>query len=242
MININLTVLISGASSGIGKAAAEYLAGKGYRVFAGVRRPGSVSFPKYIETIPLDVTDDESVAGAIDSMLARAGRIDVLVNNAGLSNIGPVEETTIEQAKNLFETNVLGTLRLSRAVLPGMRRRGQGRIINISSVAGFVPTPYMGVYSATKHAFEALSETMDHEVRTFGVRVAVVQPYYVRTNLGEAAPLAAAPLSDYVQQRRRRVAEHIKVQVEKAPDPSQVVREIERAISRKRISTRSGWP
>ncbi len=109
------------------------------------------------------------------------------------SNIRPVEETTVKQAKNLFETNVLGTLRLSRAVLPGMRSRRQGRIINISSMAGFVPAPYMVVSSADKHALEALSETMDHELRTFGVRVAVVQPYYARTNLGEAAPLAARP-------------------------------------------------
>ncbi len=227
-------VLISGASSGIGKVTAEHLARKGYRVFAGLRRPGSATFGDGIDTVELDVRHDDSAAAAVNSILARESRIDVLVNNAGISMRGPIEETTIEQARALFETNVLGTLRLSRMVLPIMRHQGWGRIVNISSLAGFLPAPYLGLYSATKHAIEGLSETLDHEVRSFGIRVVVVQPSYVRTNLSESAMRTELPLIEYAGQRER-VINHISAQIAKAPDSTHVARAIEQAIEAKRF-------
>ena len=126
--------------------------------------------------LPLDVTDDESVAGAVREVLDRSGRIDVLVNNAGVGVSGAAEESSIEQARALFDTNLFGSIRMTRAVLPHMREQGSGRIINVSSVLGFMPAPFMALYAATKHAIEGYSESLDHEVREHGVRVLLVEP------------------------------------------------------------------
>ena len=107
----------------------------------------------------------------------------LLINNAGINLVGAVEETSISQAQALFETNDVGVLRMIRAVLPGMRRQGSGQIVNISSILGFIPAPFMDVYASTKHAIEGLSESLDHEVRAFGIRVVLIEPHYTRTNL-----------------------------------------------------------
>src|SRR3954463_7211809 len=132
-------------------------------------------------SLPLDVTDDVSVAGVVREVLERSGRIDVLVNNAGVGIAGAAEESSIEQARALFETNVFGSIRMTRAVLPHMREQGGGRIINVSSVLGLVPAPFMALYAATKHAIEGYSESLDHEVREHGVRVLLVEPGYTNT-------------------------------------------------------------
>jgi short-subunit dehydrogenase len=115
--------------------------------------------------LPLDVTDDQSVTGVVREVLRRSGRINVLVNNAGVGMSGAAEESSIEQARALFETNLFGSMRMTRAVLPHMRERGSGRIVNVSSVLGFMPAPFMALYSASKHAIEGYSESLDHEVR-----------------------------------------------------------------------------
>src|SRR3954454_23510528 len=168
--------LVTGASSGIGEAAARALVGAGVTVYGTTRgappgeRRGDVVF------LPLDVTDDESVADAVRQVLDRSGRIDVLVNNAGLGVAGAAEESSVEQARALFETNVFGSIRTTRAVLPHMREQRSGRIINVSSLLGFMPAPYMALYAATKHAIEGYSESLDHEVREHGVRVLLVEP------------------------------------------------------------------
>jgi NAD(P)-dependent dehydrogenase (short-subunit alcohol dehydrogenase family) len=227
-------VLVTGASSGIGKATAIYLAQQGYRVFAGVRRPEQVSLPAGIELVALDVNNEASCQAAVASLVARAGRIDVLVNNAGGSLLGALEEVSVAQAQALFDTNVFGILRMSQAVLGHMRAQGSGKIVNISSILGFLPAPYMGVYAATKHAVEGLSESMDHEVRRFGVRVAIVQPGFTKTNIDAAAPLAETLLPVYAAERER-VAAGVGLQVKNAPDPVVVARVIERAIQAKRF-------
>jgi short-subunit dehydrogenase len=132
-----------------------------------------------------DVTDDASVAKLVDEVLAKAGRIDLLVNNAGIGLLGGAEESSTVQAQALFDVNVFGVLRLTNAVLPTMRRQGSGRIINLSSVLGLIPAPYSALYASTKHAIEGYSESLDHELRTLGIRVVLVEPAYTRTSFEE---------------------------------------------------------
>jgi NAD(P)-dependent dehydrogenase (short-subunit alcohol dehydrogenase family) len=185
MNNINLGVaLVTGASSGIGRATAKALQSAGFRVFGTSRRAAAESTDG-ITMLACDVTDDESVATAVGEVLTRAGRIDLLVNNAGMGLLGGAEESSIAQAKSLFDVNVFGVLRVTNAVLPIMRRQGMGRIVNLSSVQGFIPAPYFALYSSTKHAVEGYSESLDHELRPFGIRVALVEPAYTRTSFEE---------------------------------------------------------
>ena len=173
--------LVTGASSGIGEATAQRLAAAGYKVYGTSRRgaqPGERSF----EMLSLDVTSDESVEAAIRQVIRLEGRIDLLVNNAGFG-VAPAgaEESSIEQAKAIFDTNFFGLVRMIRAVVPYMRRQESGRIINIGSVLGFLPMPYGALYAATKHAVEGYSESLDHELRTRGIRVSVIEPAYTKT-------------------------------------------------------------
>ena len=173
--------LVTGASSGIGEATAQRLAMAGYKVY-GTSRRGAQSGQRSFAMLPLDVTSDESVEAAVRELIRLEGRIDLLVNNAGFS-VAPAgaEESSIEQAKAIFETNFFGLVRMTRAVVPHMRRQGNGRIINIGSVLGFLPMPYMALYAATKHAVEGYSESLDHELRTRGIRVSVIEPAYTNT-------------------------------------------------------------
>jgi NAD(P)-dependent dehydrogenase (short-subunit alcohol dehydrogenase family) len=173
--------LVTGASSGIGEATALRLAVAGYKVY-GTSRRVAPSGQRLFEMLPLDVTSDESVEAAVRELIRLEGRIDLLVNNAGFG-VAPAgaEESSIEQAKAIFETNFFGLVRMTRAVVPHMRRQGTGRVINIGSVLGFLPMPYGALYSATKHAVEGYSESLDHELRTRGIRVSVIEPAYTRT-------------------------------------------------------------
>ena len=142
--------LVTGASSGIGEAAAHELLAAGFTVYGTSRSAVAGEDRDGVVFLPLDVTDDESVAGAIREVLDRSGRIDVLVNNAGLGITGAAEESSIEQARALFDINLFGSIRMTRAVLPQMRAQGSGRIINVSSVVGLIPVPFMALYSASK--------------------------------------------------------------------------------------------
>lgn len=176
--------LVTGASSGIGRATAKALQSAGFRVF-GTSRRGAAENSDGVTMLACDVTDDESVAKLVDSVLNEAGRIDLLVNNAGIGLLGGAEESSTAQAQALFDVNVFGVLRVTRAVLPAMRRQGKGRIINLSSVLGLIPAPYSALYASTKHAIEGYSESLDHELRTFGIRVVLVEPAYTRTSFEE---------------------------------------------------------
>lgn len=177
--------LITGASRGIGLAAGVALIRAGYRVFGTSRHAAPDEVRQGIHMLRCDVTDDESVKQLIRDVVALTGRIDVLVNNAGRSLIGAAEESSLAQAQSLFDINVFGIIRTTGEVLPIMRKQGHGRIINISSVAGFLPGPYTALYNATKHAVEGYSESLDHELRTFGIRVSLVEPVFTRTALEE---------------------------------------------------------
>jgi NADP-dependent 3-hydroxy acid dehydrogenase YdfG len=215
-------IVVTGVSSGIGRASAEKFASQGCQVFGTVRNIAKASPLPGVQLIEMDVQDNASIQRAIQGVMDRAQRIDVLVNNAGVAMVGATEETSISEAAWMFETNVMGILRTSQAVLPHMRAQGSGRIVNVSSVLGFLPAPYMGLYSATKHAVEGLSETLDHEVRQFGVRVSLVEPGFTKSNLDTNAPQAHHKIPAYDTERAR-VSQTIAKSVGNAPGPDGVV-------------------
>lgn len=194
--NSGKTAIVTGASSGIGRASAEALAKAGFTVFGTSRRTTS-NGPNGVIMLTSDVTDDASVAAVVKSVIDETGRIDLLVNNAGFGLSGGAEEFSTEEAKALFDVNVFGIARMTRAVLPTMRGQGQGRIVNISSILGVVPTPFMALYSATKFAVEGYSESLDHEVRQFGVRVVLVEPGFTNTSFEQNRTLPGQPMPLY---------------------------------------------
>lgn len=170
-----MRALVTGAGSGIGRATAEVLTAHGHDVVATARRVEVLQDLDVADRLALDVTDDGSVAECV----ASAGDIDVLVNNAGISETGPMESYPMEAAQRMVDTNTLGPLRLMQAFVPAMRERGQGVVVNVTSVQGRVASPLAGMYCATKHALEAISETLALEVGHFGVRVVIIEPGYI---------------------------------------------------------------
>jgi NAD(P)-dependent dehydrogenase (short-subunit alcohol dehydrogenase family) len=193
--------LVTGASSGIGKATAERLAAAGYAVYGSSRRVAQEQQLPFT-MLPLDVTNDESVEAIVSKVIELEGRIDLLVNNAGFG-VAPAgaEESSIKQAQAIFDTNFMGMVRMTRAVVPHMRQHGNGRIINIGSVLGFLPLPFGALYAATKHAMEGYSESLDHELRTRGIRVSVVEPAYTKTQFDANFMEPDAKLEEYRQIR-----------------------------------------
>lgn len=176
-------VLITGCSSGIGRATAEAFRTDGWSVYATARDRSDVEelAERGCRTALLDVTDEGTVESVVDGIVAEDGRIDCLVNNAGVVEISSVEETSPEAFRDLFDVNLFGPHRMVRAVAPHMRERGRGRIINIGSVAGRFPVPLDGTYCASKAGLRALSAVLRDELRPFGVSVVLVEPPYVRT-------------------------------------------------------------
>ena len=221
---------VTGASSGIGAATAERLALAGYTVY-GTSRRGTQTAQRSFEMLPLDVTSDESVEAAVREVLRLDGRIDLLVNNAGFS-VAPAgaEESSIEQARAIFETNFFGVVRMTRAVVPHMRHQGRGRIINIGSVLGFLPMPYMALYAATKHAIEGYSESLDHELRTRGIRVSVIEPAYTKTQFDANFLEADSKLNEY-REVRAALAKKMKELVEAGDAPGVVADVVIKAAS-----------
>jgi NAD(P)-dependent dehydrogenase (short-subunit alcohol dehydrogenase family) len=215
------TAIVTGASSGIGAATAERLAKAGYRVYGTSRRgprPGQRPF----EMLTLDVTSDESVGAAVREVIRLSGRIDLLVNNAGFSTApAGAEESSIEQARSIFDTNFFGIVRMTRAVVPQMRHQGEGRIINIASIFGFLPAPYMALYAATKHAIEGYSESLDHELRTKGIRVSIIEPANTSTEFDANLLEPDAKLDEY-RVARAAVAKRMTEMVATGDHPSVV--------------------
>jgi NAD(P)-dependent dehydrogenase (short-subunit alcohol dehydrogenase family) len=190
--------LVTGASSGIGQATAELLAAHGFTVFGTSRAPREDT--RSYTWLPLDVRSDDSVQAAVQSLLAQAGRIDLLVNNAGYVQFGAIEESSVADAQAQLDTNLLGVIRMVKAVLPVMRQQGLGRIINISSIVGHVAAPHFGLYATSKFALEGLSEALREEVRPFGVSVSLVEPSYVNTPIVSQPP--TNPIAAYTNARQ----------------------------------------
>jgi len=194
--------LVTGASSGIGKQTALALVKAGFEVVGTSRDTSRVTPPTGVTFLDLDVASDTSAAAAVGQVVERFGRIDVLVNNAGIGSIGAAEETSVAQAQVVFDINVFGVMRMVKQVLPHMRAQRRGRIINLSSVQGFVPAPYMAVYGASKHAIEGYSQSLDHEVRQYGIRSLLVEPAYTSTGFEANSTRPDTPLQVYAQQRQ----------------------------------------
>jgi len=229
--------LVTGASSGIGEATAEQLGRAGYKVY-GTSRRGAQAGERSFAMLPLDVTSDESVEAAVTEVLRLDQRIDLLVNNAGFS-VAPAgaEESSIEQARAIFDTNFFGVVRMTRAVVPHMRRQGGGRIINIGSVLGFLPMPYMALYAATKHAIEGYSESLDHELRTRGIRVSVVEPAYTKTRFDANFLQPDSKLDEY-REVRAALGKRLEEVVEAGDDPAVVAGVVVKAATAARPKLR----
>ncbi|MET9434871.1 oxidoreductase [Streptomyces sp. NPDC006551] len=213
--------IVTGASSGIGKAAALALVEAGFEVVGASRDTSRVIPLDGVTFLDLDVAGDASATAVVQQALDRFGRIDVLVNNAGTGLMGAAEENSVAQAQAVFDVNVFGVMRMVKAVLPHMRARGRGRIINVSSVVGFLPSPYMAVYAASKHAIEGYTESLDHEVREQGVRALLVQPAYTSTGFEANSPRPDTPLPVY--DKRRHAFDRLMVDAIKGGDAPAVV-------------------
>lgn len=230
MPQVKPVVLITGASSGIGLACARYLADRGYRVFGTSRRPEAYP-PESFTLVEMDVCDDESVRRGVEAVLRSAGRIDVLVNNAGIGYGGAIEDTSLEEAHKQFETNFFGALRLCRAVLPIMRQQGGGLIVNISSIGGLMGLPFQGLYSAAKFALEGMSEALRLEVRRFGIRVVLIEPGDTRTGFTTHRRRVRASFhgSAYAEPFKRALAV-VRLDERHGASPLSVARQLERII------------
>jgi NAD(P)-dependent dehydrogenase (short-subunit alcohol dehydrogenase family) len=209
-------VLVTGASSGIGKACAEHLALYGFRVYAASR-----SSPE----LPLDITSEDSVQSAVARIIEAEGRIDGLVNNAGIGLAGAIEDTTPEEALQQFDTNLFGQLRVIRAVLPHMRRQRSGYIVNIGSIGGLLAIPYQGLYSASKFALEGLTEALRMEVKPFGIHATIIEPGDHRTAFTQNRRLtAAAHAGSAYHARFERALSRMAKDEQTSPDPVGVAR------------------
>ncbi|MBS3748869.1 MAG: SDR family oxidoreductase [Candidatus Thermoplasmatota archaeon] len=202
-------ILLTGASSGLGKSTADYLTKKGYIVLGTsrtaahpdeIRIDANTSFPLMIK---MDVTSEQSISQVISFIQKKFGRIDILINNAGWGISGPIEETSIDVTKSLFEINVFGMLRVTQQVLPLMRTQNQGLIINISSIGGVIGLPFQGLYSASKFAVEGISESLRMEVSQFGIKVVLVEPGDFKTSFTNNRKKICSSSSTYAQLLKR---------------------------------------
>jgi NADP-dependent 3-hydroxy acid dehydrogenase YdfG len=216
--------LVTGASSGFGELTARLLAQAGYWVFGTSRQAHVPPLPR-IEMLVLDVQSDQSVQACMERLLTAVDHIDLLVNNAGQAHASIIEETGLEQAKALFETNFWGVVRVTNAVLPVMRRQGHGHIINVSSLAGLIGIPGQGFYSASKFALEGYSEALSLEVQQFNIKVTLVEPGFFKTNLHQTVAEAAYRTADY-DRLRAAVELSLMQAVSQGDDPNRVAEAI----------------
>lgn len=223
-------VFITGASSGIGRSIGEYLSKKGYSVFGTSRTPENIknlSFP----LLRLDVNDTQSIRTAISELIAKTGRIDILINNAGVGITGPIEETPETEIKNAFETNLFGPIQVIKEVLPQMRKQGEGQIINITSIAGYMGLPYRGIYSATKAALEITMEAMRMEILPFGIKMTNVAPGDFATNIASgryhAPVIKGSPYEKTYEKTLQLMNEH----VDEGEDPIKMAKAIYKIIN-----------
>jgi NAD(P)-dependent dehydrogenase (short-subunit alcohol dehydrogenase family) len=248
MAEISKAVLVTGCSSGIGHETARHLASKGWTVYATARKTESIAdlAEAGCRTLALDVTDEGSMQAAVATMEEAEGAVGALVNNAGYSQSGAVESVEMEAVRRQFETNVFGLIRMCQLVLPGMRRQGWGRIVNLSSMGGKLVFPGGGIYHATKHAVEAICDALRWEVRGFGVDVVCIEPGLIRTQFGEAAVGSIAegaegdgPYAEFNQMVAQRTAGAYEGGLARlGAGPEAVAKVIEKALSKRRPRTR----
>jgi len=223
-------VLITGASSGVGQATARLLAQKGYSVFGTSRRPEASALGPAVEMLPLDVRSDSSVATCVETVLRRGGRLDALINNAGYELAGALEELSLGEVREQFETNFFGVVRMIDAVLPSMRGQKRGHIVNVSSFAGRSPIPFLGIYSASKFALEGYTEALRHEVRPFTVQVSLAEPAFLKTPMVSHRQNGANRIPEY-DLWRERALNAIRAQEQKAPGPELVAEALLEIVS-----------
>jgi NAD(P)-dependent dehydrogenase (short-subunit alcohol dehydrogenase family) len=241
------TVLITGCSSGIGRATAERLAQGRWTVYATARRLDSIADleGRGCELLALDVCDEESMRAAVEAVEQAEGAVGVLVNNAGYSQDGPIEEVRPEDVRRQFETNVFGLIRMTQLVLPAMRRAGSGKVVNIGSMGGKLTFPGAGLYHATKYSVEAISDALRFEVQAFGIDVILVEPGFIKTRFGETAvgtldpDATQGPYAEFKAGVARATLEAYEGPLSRlGAGPEAVARTIERAISRRRPRAR----
>jgi NAD(P)-dependent dehydrogenase (short-subunit alcohol dehydrogenase family) len=232
--NGSKVILVTGATSGIGKATAELLAAKGYHVFGTSRDPAGKTANGF-ELLQLDVSSDESVAACVSAVTDRTGgRIDVLHNNAGTGIIGAAEEVTPDEAMKLFQVNFFGVMRMTNAVLPLLRARRSGTVINMSSSGGVAGLPFAALYCATKFALEGYTEALRHELRPLGIAAVVVAPGPVSTPAGDKAMRAEKHIAEYADRRKK--ADDLSVRgIRGGMDPKRVAATILRVV-------KAEWP
>ena len=250
--NVSKAVLITGCSTGIGRATAERLARSGWTVYATARRPESIAdlARAGCKTLALDVTDEDSMRAAVQTVEDVEGAVGVLVNNAGCSQGGPVEQVPMEAVRRQFETNVFGAIRLAQLVLAGMRGQRWGKIVNVGSMGGRVTFPGGGLYHATKYSLEAISDALRFEVRGFGVDAILIEPGLITSDFARAAVASTATLderdnaTDGVYERFNAKVATLTTGVYEGPmrhlggGPDVVAKAIEKAISRRRAPAR----
>ncbi len=222
-------VFISGVSSGFGKTTAELLASRGFKVYGTSRKGASDEGTPY-SVLKMDVRDPVSVQTAISQVLVREKRIDVLINNAGISAISPLEHTPLDEVIDMMDTNVYGALRVCQAVLPDMREQGSGLIINISSIGGLIGLPFRGIYATSKFALEGMTESLSMEVRPRGITVCLVEPGDYNTNIGQNRRIVPLPVGSVYQAITDRLIKTVEDQMSIAPDPAPVAEMIYRII------------
>lgn len=231
-------VLVTGSSTGIGEATALHFARGGDTVYATMRTPDSSgqglrsageAEELDLTLLALDVNDDQSVARAIGTAMERSGRIDVLVNNAGVGNLTSVEEVSMEDAKAVFETNLFGALRTMQAVLPNMRERRSGTIVNVTSISGRLVSGGHGIYSSSKYALEAMSEAAALETRRYGLRIIIIEPGFISTPILDKAGKPLDPDGPYIEVLSRMLGMYMHARATAEP-PSVVAEAIERAL------------
>jgi NAD(P)-dependent dehydrogenase (short-subunit alcohol dehydrogenase family) len=223
-------VLITGASSGVGQSTARLLSQKGYKVFGTSRKLASAEPLPNLEMLALDVRVDASVADCVKAVSSQVGRLDVLVNNAGYESAGALEEVSLDEAKAQFETNFFGVVRMVRAVLPLMRQQKQGQIINISSLSGLSPIPFMGIYSASKFAVEGYTEALRLELKPFNIHVSQIEPGFLKTPMMDKRQVATERIREY-EPWRQRAFTAIRDYEEKGPGPELVAETVSKVIA-----------
>jgi NAD(P)-dependent dehydrogenase (short-subunit alcohol dehydrogenase family) len=223
-------VLVTGASSGVGQSTARLLSEKGLRVFGTSRNPASANIIPTVEMLSLDVRADDSVRACVEAVFNRGGGLDVLINNAGYELAGALEELSLEEARAQFETNFFGVVRMVNAVLPFMRQQKRGHIINVGSLSGLSPIPFLGMYSASKFALEGYTEALRHEVSPFNIHVSMTEAGFLKTPMMSNRQIVASPRSEY-EPWRQRALDAIRAQEEKGPGPELVAKTLLEILS-----------